>query len=364
MVKENKDNIFISQELRYYELTNIFFSSPINEEIIEELKQIFFSINNISQIYLQDDIDIKSIEKIKYLLEISPTMDDSKIEKYILNKEKLDLDTLLDINFLNSNTWMISYKEKDTFNKIVTIDEYKKTLQLIDKIISKIPDNYSTLEKVALVYDFCKSLNLTNTISNDLLKILSTSKSPKNGYSLVFHEVLKKLDIKSYIGEAIVEKEEIDVVIAYIKDEKYKVDGIYLFDPFSDYIDSKDVPNDCYKSLNYNYFALRLEDYSKTIFSDKLIGILNCLIHDLEYDLEKLRFISLKRLKDLENSFGNSFIFLHKMIENTKEITDFEKINIFLEINDEAIHEVIKQNYLKRKNKLLNYNIENLDKVV
>ena len=48
MVKELKDDVFISQELRYYELTNIFFSSPLNDALIEELKQIFFSINNIS----------------------------------------------------------------------------------------------------------------------------------------------------------------------------------------------------------------------------------------------------------------------------------------------------------------------------
>lgn len=365
MVKELKDDVFISQELRYYELTNIFFSSPLNDALIEELKQIFFSINNISQIYFQKDVDVKSIETVKYLLEISPTMDDASVEKYILNTENIDLEELLDVNFLNSNTWFISQKNKNMDNNMISIDRYKETLQHIEKVISKIDKvEYSVIEKVALIYDFCKSLTLYNSVQNDLLSILSSSKVSKNGYSFVFSELLNRLNIKNYIGEAIVDKESLEVVIADIKDEKYGIEGIYLFDPFSDYIDSKDVPVDEYKGLNYNYFAIRLSDYSKTVFSDKLTGILNCLIHDSEYDLEKLRFSSERTLKKLELAFGVDFLKLHKKVEDTKEISDEDKIKIFSMVNSEDMHELIRQNYLKRKNKLLNYDIEFLDKVV
>lgn len=365
MVKEVKDDVFISKELRYYELTNIFFSSPLNENIIEELKEIFFSINNISQIYFQNDVDLKSIETVKYLLEISPTMDDALVEKYILNTETLDMDKLLDINFLNSSTWMVSIKQKDIDNNMISVYNYRETMQYINRIMSKIDVNaYSQLEKITMVYDFCKKLTFSNDMPTDLLQILSTSKVSKNGYSFVFSELLNKLKIKNYIGEAIVDNEQLEVVIVQIKDDKYGIEGIYLFDPFSDYIDSKDVPVDEYKGLNYNYFAIRLEDYSKTIFSDKLTGILNCLIHDAEYDLEKLRFISEKTLKKLEQTFNMSFLSLHKKVENTKQISDEDKIKIFSTVNEEEMSELIRQNYLIRKNKLLNYNIEFLDKVV
>ena len=164
MVKELKDDVFISQELGYYELTNIFFSSPINDDLVEELKQIFFSINNISQIYFQKDIDLKSIEIVKYLLEISPTMQDEMVEKYILNTENLDMTELLDINFLNSNTWLVSCNYKNKENNMMSIDKYKQMLQYIEIVLSKLElDKYSKLEQVALVYDFCKSLTLSLT---------------------------------------------------------------------------------------------------------------------------------------------------------------------------------------------------------
>lgn len=358
-------DVFISEELRYFNLTNIFFETPIDDTLLEGLKEIFFSINNITQIYFDKDIDIQGIEKIKYLLEISPTMEDEKIEKYIINSDKVDIDTLSQINFLNPSTWMISKKEMNHSNRMISISEYKKTRDAINKIIAQIDkDEYSTIEKVTLIYDFCKRLKLEDKKTINLYEVLSSKTTNKFGYSYVFSELLKEINISNYIGNAITDSEVLDVVIAYIKDDVYGIDGIYLFDIFSDYIDSKDVPNDELKGLNYNYFAIRLSDYSKTIFSDRLTGILNSLIHDMEYDLEKLRFISMKDVKELESCFDMKFIEIHQKIEQTKEISDSDKINIFTRVNEEDKHILIKQNYVKRKNRLLNYDIELLDKVI
>ena len=88
------------------------------------------------------------------------------------------------------------------------------------------------------------------------------------------------------------------------------------------------------------------------------------MIHDSEYDLEKLRFTSERTLKNLEQSFDIGFLLLHKKVEDTKEISDEDKIKIFSKVNNQEMHELIRQNYLKRKNKLLNYDIEIWDKVV
>ena len=85
MVEALDKDIFISHELKYFDITNIFFDAPLKQADIERIKEIMFSINNITQIYFTESVDLKSIELVKYLLEISPTMQDCNVEKYILN---------------------------------------------------------------------------------------------------------------------------------------------------------------------------------------------------------------------------------------------------------------------------------------
>lgn len=356
MLEELKKDIFISQELRYFDLTNIFFDAPLNYEDISNLKEIFFSINNINQIYFRYDIDLKSIELIKYLLELSPTMEDCGIEKYILDTNNIDLNELCNIKFLNPNSWYVKPKFDDS--KVISIDKYKEIENIISNILKEI-DNiaYSTFEKVALIYDFCKKLNLENNSNDNVIDILKTKNCNMNGFSKIFKMLLDKIGINSYLGEAIVDNNKSNVVVAYIKDEKYNIDGIYLFDPFSDYISIDDVPNEELRLLNYNYFGILLNDYSKTIFEDRLTGMLNCLVHDYDYDLEKLRFISSKEITLLEQSFGFDFYTLHKKIDDTIQIKDETKLEIISTINNGKLHSVIKENYKKRKNKLLNYEI-------
>ena len=134
--------------------------------------------------------------------------------------------------------------------------------------------------------------------------------------------LLRKIGINSYIGDAINDEQENAVLIADIRDEKYDIDGIYLFDVLSDYLSIDDVPDDTFNKINYNYFAINIADYSKTIFNDKLLGILNCLSHDEEYDYEKLESISKKDIKYLELCFDSDFCSLHKRIQNSNEIDD------------------------------------------
>ena len=62
MTKQLQKDVFINEDLRYFQLTNIFFDRPLNEEDIITLKEVFFSINNISQIYFKDTFDLKGIE--------------------------------------------------------------------------------------------------------------------------------------------------------------------------------------------------------------------------------------------------------------------------------------------------------------
>ena len=107
MTEQLQKDVFINEDLRYFQLTNIFFDRPLNEEDIITLKEVFFSINNISQIYFKDTFDLKGIEIVKSVLVISPTMEDALVEKYILNASTLDKNKLLNMNFSNIDTWFI-----------------------------------------------------------------------------------------------------------------------------------------------------------------------------------------------------------------------------------------------------------------
>lgn len=355
MLEELKEDVFISQELRYYNLNNIFFDAPLLDNQIEELKQIFFSINNINQIYFRSNVDLKTIEIIKYLLEISPTMDDSKVEKYLIDTN-INFKELSDIVFINPSTWYVN-DELDK-KKLVSIDRYRQLYNEVNKVLNNIDvSKYSNIEKIGLIYDFCKKIKLSNNVDYDFLDILKTKKSNILGLAKIFKLLLKKIGIKSFIGEVINDDEISNVLIIEVKDNKYDIDGIYLFDVVSDYIFVEDVPNESYRLLNYNYFAIPIKDYSKTVFSDKLGGILNCLVHDLEYDLEKIRYISKLDIEQLENSFENDFYEIHNKVLETKEIKDSVKLDIICSINDENLSKILKENYSNRQNKLLNYEI-------
>ena len=134
MLEGVSKNIFISQELKYFDITNIFFDAPLKKGDIKNIEEIMFSINNITQIYFTDEVDIETIELVKYLLEISPTMQDTNVEKYILTTN-IDINRLLNINFMNSSTWYLSVLDKNKESKILNIDSFKLMNSGLDKII-------------------------------------------------------------------------------------------------------------------------------------------------------------------------------------------------------------------------------------
>ena len=352
MLEDKEKDVFISEDLRYFSLTNIFFDSPIKEEEIQQLKEIFFSINNINQIYFQKSADIKTIEFIKYLLEISPTMDDSMVEKYILNTESLDKKKLLDINFSNPESWQISYKSYDKEYEILPFDKYRELESIISKVISDLDDNFSQLEKIATVYDFCKELDYSEDRKFDLYTILNDKVSNDFGFSYVFSAMLSRLGINNFIVDTIVDNKKSSVVIASVDDSKYSVRGIYLFDPLSDYIPRNDLSDRKLRNINYNYFGIRMIDFTDTVFSDKFSGVGSCLIHDDEYDLEKLKYISPREVSRLEDAFNDEFFNIHQKISDTKKIEDDIKLEIIRNVNDKDYYEVIKENYFLREEKI------------
>ena len=356
MLETIKKDIFINNDLRYYDLSNIFFDRPLKEKDIEELKQIFFSLNNISQLYFKNNIDVESIEKIKYLLEISPTMTDSLIEKFILDESSCDYKKLININFSNPNTWYISFREFNYEYKMISVDIYREINKYITFALEKINnEKYSAMEKILLIYDFCKEFKLVEE-NLQFVDILKLKRANNYGFVVVFQYLLKEIGIDSFIGEALVDNKKYNVVIANIKDSKYNIDGIYLFDPLSDCLSNEDGLDESLKNINYNFFAIQLNEYENTVFKDKLIDVLSCLIHDFEYDLEKLKFISPSTKFQLEKSFNMLFADIHQKMENSKSIDDIVKFEVIKSVYEKNSNIII-ENYNYRKKKIIN-NVE------
>ena len=263
------------------------------------------------------------------------------------------------MNFMNSSTWYLSILDKNKKEVILSINDYKLIKDLMDKTLTKLNlDNYSPIERVGIIYDFCKKIEIDDNV-NEMSLILKTKKASKEKLILLFQLLLREINIDSYIGEVINDGVSSEVLIADIVDKKYDINGVYLFDVLSDYLTLDEVPSDSLNKINYNYFAIRLGDYSKTIFNDRLFGILNCLQHDLEYDYEKLISISKHEIKYLELSLNNDFESLHERISSSKEIDDNDKLRIIDAINNDELKDVINENYLSRKDKILNYGIIN-----
>lgn len=354
MTEQLQKDVFINEDLRYFQLTNIFFDKPLNEDDIITLKEVFFSINNISQIYFKDTFDLKGIEIVKSVLEISPTMEDSLVEKYILNASTLDKNKLLNMNFSNIDTWFISYKENENSFSTITIDKYREEVNLIDRITSAINTSSSPVEKIMYIYNFCKKLNYKDNASTTLLDILKTKESNKSGYAYVFNELLNTIGIKSFMAESITDNSNSFVNLVKVDDDKYKIHGIYLFDSFSDSI-SKDEINEKLRGINYNYFLITIPTYLNTIFSDKLLGVASCFTHDYEYDLERLRRTSPKEFNTLLETFDMDFLNIYKKVNDTKKVDDEIKLNIIKNNISEELQKITIENYFIREEKISKY---------
>lgn len=344
----------------YSEISCIVFDHKLdNNEILAIQEILFTKNNNVSQLYFKDSIDINSIEIVKYLLEISPEVNDRQIEKYILLTD-IDYETILNMNFENIDSWKISYNSFDNRYKLVSVSEYRKIKQELNNYISKIKEDFTVLEKIGIIYNFCKSLDFNEDVS-DLPDVLENKNASSLGMNLLFKSLLDSINIRSFIGEVTNDGKDNYVTIVDIKDEKYNADGIYLFDILSDSIPKDMYSNNELRLINYNYFALNIDEYQETVFEDKLKGVLSSLSHDLNYDLEKVKLLSNNQKERLSYDFDMNFDSVHERVKNTVKIKDEDKIKLIEVINNKSLTngidlDIIKDNYFSRNESIFRKN--------
>ncbi len=155
-------------------------------------------------------------------------------------------------------------------NKLpVRLGDFKKTVSKINDITNEMKKyNFSELEQIMYAYDIARDAlyvredeNESILESRDLTNVLFGDKRVCEGYANIFNAILTKLNIRSLVYRAYNMETKIGHAYncAYIDDEKYKVKGIYFFDPTFD--NRKDNTNNYLYS--YKCFALNKKNMER-----------------------------------------------------------------------------------------------------
>lgn len=247
-MNENMDDFF-----KYVGLVNLEFDKKITSSKLLEIKDILFSPNTIKQIEFKDSIFKEDVANIKYYLELSPYIVDSRVEKNILTSDLEIKKELSKLNYLNPNTWNISYLESNNNYKVTSIVKYKVILENLNLLESKMKEDFSIVDKIKVIYDYLTKFKENNIESLDDVFVLREANM--KSLNRLFKYILMYFDIKSEI----IKKREHYVTYIYIDDKKYGVDGYYLFNPFLD-LDNFKISN-ISKALKYSNFMLSKEEY-------------------------------------------------------------------------------------------------------
>lgn len=364
------DNLeYENDVIEFFDIQNLYFDHPLSNEELEELKTVVLGLNNLTQIYFKDNVDLITIEKVKNLLLMSSSVKDSKIEKVVTcNLKDEELNYLVNSSFENPNTWSIAYFHDGNNYLVDTIPRVREFLTYIEKIKNVIrKERLSQLEKILRVYDIVKLIDYEESSKNySLPEIVINNKSNTNGFNKLFSYILHSLSINNYLGyiKGIDNKKSLITIVA-VSDSKYKIDGYYLFDPSMDSL-PKDTYKDNIRMINYNYFGLKLEDFMMNNYGDYLLGILGILaINDYDYAKEKLsveKDIKVRReLNKISTTFRSDLETLHTLIHNIDRI-DIKIIctlvsSIYGDTLGKDFIKVVKTNYNDRKKELFKENI-------
>lgn len=144
-------------------------------------------------------------------------------------------------------------------NYRISLDEYRKTLELLDEIVNKVNScGFSTLEKIMYVYDYVRdryyneeSKNEEPYLSRGITNVLFGDKIVCEGFVNLFNTILSRLNISCDEFVLSSDDSKHSRSLVYICDPKYDVCGLYMFDPTFDC--KKDEGHN--HMLRYKYFA-------------------------------------------------------------------------------------------------------------
>ena len=173
----------------------------------------------------------------------------------------------------------------------VTIKDYQKTIEYIDKLVDNIKGhNFSPLEELMYAYDIVRNRVYTEEdkkqnyrFSRDITKVVLGDKIVCVGFAALFNEIISGLGFKcdKYYMDSTTLTVGHAISSVLVNDEKYGLNGIYFFDPTWD---SRKSNNDHKYLLKYKHFATD---------SDKMSS------NHPNYDIHPIRFFTKKNLKEI-----------------------------------------------------------------
>lgn len=270
-----------SDKLKYLGISAIYINKAMNKQEESKITDILFSFNEVKQIYFVDNVDFKTIERIKYSIEISPATKDENIEKIIfaeLNAE--DENSLLKMRVKNPDTWLIAYERQANNIYTCSLSDYKDYLLYIKNLKTKIKNSslQEIIDFIAIELDGFK-------YSDDNLNIIEqiiSKRILKDNYLILMKKLLKDLSYNSYITKT--------------KDEEYLLIN---------------------KDKNY-YFISKNARALKTIKEIK--GLLSPLKYleeeDLDYANRKYNLYLEKTTDSLERDLSKNFRDIYKEINS------------------------------------------------
>lgn len=325
----------------------------INKYLLEDynknlvwLEDEFSDDFNIYKEYFNNKIDL--FENIGYI-EIDGSF--KKVHDYLkinpeLKRENILLATPLDLEY---TTLLEVKKYLSEFNNVyfnvdgnyepIKIGDYEKTLNKIQDILAHIKKyNYSPFESALHAYDLVRDKQYKEedigekyTISRDLTSALLDDKIVCGGYANIFKRVLKQLKIPAIIRKLNGNGETRDhaIVLAYIKDDKYDIEGVYDFDVTAD---SKKNDNNFFnkyagfaktRAQMMNIYRGKFSDDTFYLLSTDLVTCFeNCYN---EYGIDGILEQLLKPINRLSNLIdGKPLLNIIQLINATQ--TDIEQI--------------------------------------
>lgn len=273
-----KSNQIISSFNPPVRIMNLIINCALGKENTDVLKEVLIDsgipilslILSVAIGYNQKYNYLKEIEKVKEVFifcnenNFTDALNISKRfnAKVIISAQKISLISykklIEDFGVENINEFNV-YIDYQKNNSPILISMVYKISCIINAVVEEINSyDLSPLEKIMFVYDRVKyrlyedDLDDINS-SRDLDKVLNGDKIVCAGYSNLFTAVLTSLGINSIPVIDLNIKHQRS--LAYIKDAKYNIDGVYAFDPTWDKRKNKDDINYIDR---YDYFLMPL----------------------------------------------------------------------------------------------------------
>jgi len=362
-------------------LSNLSFDHSLSSKEFYDLQNLLFSPVVLSQIYFKDNIDLESIEKVKLLLEGLPNINDSMVEKFVMKDvTEEEKHQLMNMNFFNIDTWNISYSKDNNKYCMTSLTKYRKMEEWYKEVLHETTnDGFSLMDKVCYLYDRVKMFEFVDDCKYDRIpEAICEGKASSLGYNLVFRELLMKCGIRSIVEKVSDKEEENYVTLAIINDDKYNINGVYVFDPSMDTIYKDQYKNNLARKMNYNFFGITVDKLKSAYPKRKMCGIMKILSSDdvMEFnhftDLFKSKGM-VKEIEQIEKDLGIAFNDVFSMIISTKEISKEVRMTILVKtlekypqeiFNREVLTRAISDNYSVRNDEMFtNKSVKKMSKI-